>query len=165
MMVQRHWAMEQVKLPRESRAHQTNQLRFQPWSDLPTMMGYFLPVVPVLPRTADYTLLVVPALPSTGDYSVPLAVFDPPRMADYSVLQVALDPPRMADYTLWAVPVLPLMGDYSIPLVMPVLPRTADYSCSGYLVAAMVVRQAFHIQGTALFPVLMVFYNFDSAAL
>jgi hypothetical protein len=157
--------MEMVKLPRESRAYQTNQLRFQLWSDLPTMMGYFLPVVPVLPRTTDYTLLVVLALPSKGSYSIPLAVSDPPRMADYSILPMALGPPRMADYTLWAVPALPSREDYSIPPVVPVLPRTADYSCSGYLVAAMVVRQAFHIQGTALFPVLMVFYNFDSAAL
>jgi hypothetical protein len=88
-----------------------------------------------------------------------------PRTADYSIPRVVSDLLTRADYTLPAVPVLPARADYSIPRVVPVLPRTADYSCSGYLVAAMVVRQAFHIQGTALFPVLMVFYNFDSAAL
>jgi type II secretory pathway component PulJ len=53
MMAQKHWVMEQVKLPRKNRAHQTNQLRFQLWSDLPIMMDYFLPVVPDPSRTAD----------------------------------------------------------------------------------------------------------------
>jgi hypothetical protein len=60
--------MEQATLPRENRARQTNRLRFQPWFDLPTLMDYFLPAAPDLPRTADCTLLVVPDLSSMVDY-------------------------------------------------------------------------------------------------
>jgi hypothetical protein len=67
-MAQRHWALEQAMLPRESRERQTIQLHSQPWSDLPMTMDYFLLVVPVLPRAADYTLPAVPDLSSMRDY-------------------------------------------------------------------------------------------------
>ena len=64
MMVQKHWVMEQAKLPRE---RHMNLRYFQPWFDLPTMTDYSLPVVPVLPLMVDYILLVVPVLPLMVD--------------------------------------------------------------------------------------------------
>jgi hypothetical protein len=112
--------------------------------------------------------------PTTTGY-IPLAVPGFSTMSDY-ILQAQRDRSTMKGLLpLWVsahsmMDSLPLLGsDHptemgSLPLSVPGYPTMAGYSCPDYLVEAMAERRTLHNQDTALFLLLAVFHNFDSAA-